>query len=51
MQDVPDATLVVIGDGPTKWALQQQAAEQLGARVRFLPHTHPDDRELYHVIV
>ena len=43
MQDVPGATLVVIGDGPAKAALQQQAAAQLGRRARFLPHTPPDE--------
>lgn len=43
MQGVPEAALVVIGDGPAKAALQQQAADQLGQRAHFLPHTHPDD--------
>lgn len=43
MRDVPDAALLVIGDGPAKAALQRQASEQLGGRAHFLPHTHPDD--------
>ena len=43
MQDVPDAALVVIGDGPAKAALQTQAAATPGARVHFLPHTPADD--------
>jgi glycosyltransferase involved in cell wall biosynthesis len=42
MRDVPDAALVVIGDGPAKPALQQHAA-RLGGRVHFVPHTPPDD--------
>jgi glycosyltransferase involved in cell wall biosynthesis len=43
MRDVPDAALVVIGDGPTKPALQRQAAGVLGDCAHFLPHTPPDD--------
>lgn len=43
MRDVPDAALVVIGDGPAKAALQRQAAAMLGDRAHFLPHTPPDD--------
>ena len=43
MRDVPDAALVVIGDGPAKAALVQQAADALGERAHFLPHTPPDD--------
>ena len=43
MRDVPEAALVVIGDGPTKRALQRQAADVLGDRAHFLPHTPPGD--------
>lgn len=42
MRDVPEAALVVIGDGPAKAALQAQASEHLGGRAHFLPHTPPD---------
>ena len=43
MRDVPDAALVVIGDGPAKAALQRQATDALGTQAHFLPHTPPDD--------
>jgi len=43
MRDVPDAALVVIGDGPAKAALVRRATDALGDRAHFLPHTPPDD--------
>jgi glycosyltransferase involved in cell wall biosynthesis len=43
MRAVPDAALVVIGDGPTKADLQRLAADALPGRAHFLPHTPPDD--------
>lgn len=43
MREVPGAALVVIGDGPAKEALRRLAAEALGRRAHFLPHTNPDE--------
>ncbi len=43
MRGVPEAALVTIGDGPLKPALERQAADALGRRAHFLPHTPPDE--------
>ena len=42
MADVPEADLVLIGEGPEEDALRQLAAERLGARAHFVPFTEPD---------
>ncbi len=43
MRDVPGAALVIIGDGPTKHLLVDQAARARPGRAHFLPHTPPGD--------
>ncbi len=43
LRDVPDAHLVVIGDGPNKHVIIGHASTSLPGRAHFLPHTPPDD--------
>ncbi len=43
MRDVPEAHLVVIGDGPNKHVIVAQATRALPGRAHFLPHTPPGD--------
>jgi len=42
MTHVPDATLVLIGDGPIRDAVVRMAADRLGNRCQVLPFTPPD---------
>ncbi|MEM1043956.1 MAG: glycosyltransferase [Bacteroidota bacterium] len=43
LRDVPEAHLVVIGDGPNKHAVVGRASSHLPGRAHFLPHTPPGD--------
>jgi glycosyltransferase involved in cell wall biosynthesis len=40
--EIPDATLVIVGDGPLRGELERRAAS-LGGRVHFLGHLPPDE--------
>jgi glycosyltransferase involved in cell wall biosynthesis len=41
-ESVPDASLVIVGDGPLRAALERRAAPR-GGRVRFLGHRPPEE--------
>ena len=42
MAGVPEADLVLIGEGPEEAALRHRAADRLSARAHFVPFTEPD---------